>query len=403
MASAPLEDWISSKLSREQKRPFGSTTSRLAILAAAGSGKTRTLVHLLANDLCSGIPASGIVAFTFTKKAADELLARIHHMQNQFMPTVDLSGMFIGTIHSWCLHYLHSKPDYYNVTPLDELHTNALAARLYSFLNLEQVYKQPFPRAVKPFLADLDVYYNEHVPLQDVPPGIGTPLTKFLTILSQNRLLTFGGMVRSTVEHLEASGPPSELQSLYVDEYQDVNPAQTKLIRSMLPPHANLSVVGDDLQSVYNWRGSDVSRILHFPEEFEPADVYRLSTNYRSRPEVVAFANAVAEDIVVKDPEKVLRPGRDLNDQRVVHWISADSEVQQAERIVDILKRFHGNGGALFEDRDPDALGHYGGEADIRCVEGSRDSCSVSGPESQWCIHRQAVAANHGMVVNRSH
>ena len=78
MAAVPMEDWISAAISEEQKRPFAGTRDRSSILAAAGSGKTRTLTHLLAHDLCSGIPASGIVAFTFTEKAAEELLARIH-------------------------------------------------------------------------------------------------------------------------------------------------------------------------------------------------------------------------------------------------------------------------------------------------------------------------------------
>src|SRR2546428_13717883 len=112
-----MEDWIAAALSKEQKLPFAAGTSNHAsILAAAGSGKTRTLIHLLADDLCSGIPSSGIIAFTFTDKAADELLARIHVLGKEKMPTVDLSGVFIGTIHSWCLQYLYSQSDFYNIT-----------------------------------------------------------------------------------------------------------------------------------------------------------------------------------------------------------------------------------------------------------------------------------------------
>ena len=133
MADVPMEDWIAAAISEEQKRPFAGTRDRSSILAAAGSGKTRTLTHLLAHDLCSGIPASGVVAFTFTEKAAEELLARIHVLRNQKMPTVDLSGIFIGTIHSWCLQYIYSQPDFYNITPIDELHCDALVGRLYDF------------------------------------------------------------------------------------------------------------------------------------------------------------------------------------------------------------------------------------------------------------------------------
>lgn len=344
MANPPLPDWISSSLSREQRRPFDSTKGRSSILAGAGSGKTRTLVHLLAQDLRLGTPASSIVAFTFTEKAAEELLARIHAMRHQYMPSVDLSGIFIGTIHAWCLQHLLSQPAFFNITPVDELHLDALAGRLYSFLKLEDVYKKPFPKGIRPFLADLDIFYNEHLPLDDIPEHIAPPITAFLTILSQNRLLPFGGMIRSAVEHLEATGSLSDLHCLYVDEYQDVNPAQTALLQAMLPPNGKLCVVGDDLQSIYNWRGSDVGRILEFRHEFAPAEVFRLSTNYRSRPEILEFANTVADDIVMRDREKVMRTGRERSARKVIHWVSTEDESHQAATIARIVRQFHDAG-----------------------------------------------------------
>lgn len=344
MVDPPLPGWIASSLSTEQKQPFGGTKERSSILAAAGSGKTRTLVHLLAHDLRLGVPASSVVAFTFTEKAAEELLARVHAMQHRYMPSVDLSGIFIGTIHSWCLQHLLSQPAFFNITPVDELHIDALAGRLYSFLKLEEVYKKPFPKAIQPFLTDLDIFYNEHLSFDSIPPNIAAPITAFLTVLSQNRLLPFGGMIRSAVEHLEATGPLLGLRSLYVDEYQDVNPAQTALLQAMLPPNGILRAVGDDLQSIYNWRGSDVRRILEFPQEFAPADVFRLSTNYRSRPEILGFANSVADDIALKDDEKVMRAGRQRSGEKTIHWISTVDEAHQAETIVRIVRRFHNTG-----------------------------------------------------------
>tara|TARA_B100000315_G_scaffold247767_1_gene276919 strand:- start:5350 stop:5766 length:417 start_codon:yes stop_codon:yes gene_type:complete len=108
-----MEEWIEDALCQEQREPFLRDTKGACILAAAGSGKTRTLTHLLAADLASGIPSSSIVAFTFTEKAATELLARIHALAAEHLGGVSLSGIFIGTIHSWCLHYLLQLPDYY--------------------------------------------------------------------------------------------------------------------------------------------------------------------------------------------------------------------------------------------------------------------------------------------------
>ena len=175
MPVAVMQDWIAAALSDEQRAAFADSGGRSSILAAAGSGKTRTLIHLLARDLCSGIPASCIVAFTFTEKAAEELLARIHVLRNQKMPAVDLSGIFIGTIHSWCLQYLYSQPDFYNITPVDELHFDALVGRLYDVLELEKIYKEPFPRAIEPFLTDIEVFYNEHLKLKEVPRDSSLP------------------------------------------------------------------------------------------------------------------------------------------------------------------------------------------------------------------------------------
>ena len=331
-------------ISEEQKRPFLDAHGRSSILAAAGSGKTKTLIHLLAHDLCLGIPASNIVAFTFTEKAADELFARIYTLRDQNMPTVDLSGIFIGTIHSWCLQHLYLQPDFYNVTPIDPLHLEALVGRLYDVLDLREIYDKQFPRGIGPFLADVEIFYNEHLSLEEVPPTIRPAITSFMELLSTNRLLTFGGMIRSSIECLEKTGPIADLQSLYVDEYQDVNPAQTALIRAMIPPSGKLRVVGDDLQSIYNWRGSDVTRILDFPNEFSPAEVFRLSTNYRSKPDVVAVANGVAKDICLKDSKKIMQPNRVGRGQKVVHWISTNSETEQAATISEIVKRFHDTG-----------------------------------------------------------
>jgi len=134
-----MPDWIASALSREQRRPVTRTTANVCILAAAGSGKTRTLVHLLAADLASGIPASGIVAFTFTEKAAEELLARIHILAKMHLADLDLTGMYVGTIHAWCLQYLLAQSDFYDLTPLDELQLDAFVSRLYDTLELEFV------------------------------------------------------------------------------------------------------------------------------------------------------------------------------------------------------------------------------------------------------------------------
>jgi DNA helicase-2/ATP-dependent DNA helicase PcrA len=106
MKTANIPPQITANLSDEQREPLLRISPNACILAAAGSGKTRTLVHLIVNDLMSGVRPEEIIAFTFTEKAAENLLARIFFTADQNISEVDLSGMFIGTIHAWCFKYL---------------------------------------------------------------------------------------------------------------------------------------------------------------------------------------------------------------------------------------------------------------------------------------------------------
>lgn len=150
-------------LSSEQKAPLFRTTKNASILAGAGSGKTRTLVHLLLADLIKGIPAGNIIAFTFTEKAAEELIARIYSLAMQYCPEINLGGLYIGTIHGWCLHYLSRQQDFYNYSPLDELQVHSLVSRLYDFLKIESIYRQRYPIGIDNFNKDLEVFYNENL------------------------------------------------------------------------------------------------------------------------------------------------------------------------------------------------------------------------------------------------
>ncbi len=344
MTSGVTADWIRSALTPEQQAPFDRTMPNACILAGAGSGKTRTLVHLIAADLLAGVPASSIVAFTFTEKAASELLARVHLATNGKVPSEDLAGLFTGTIHSWCFQYLLQLPQYYNFESLDELQMDSLASRLYDHLGLEAAYNKRYPLGIEPFLKDLELFFNEHVALADVPSSIRPPIECFLETLSQNRLLTFGAMIRFALEHIESVGPIGGLHSLYIDEYQDVNPAQVRLARAMVGPDARVIGVGDDLQCIYNWRGSDVTRIIDFESDFVDSSIHRLSTNFRSRPAIVDVANAVAQDIALRDTTKTLVSGRPPDPGPNLCWVSTSSEETQADTIVEIVSRCHSTG-----------------------------------------------------------
>lgn len=342
--SGGIPEWIREALSKEQLKPLVSEKSNICVSAGAGSGKTRTLVHSLAYDIISGVPPPAIVAFTFTEKAADELLARIYTLLQEHDGDAHLEGMYIGTIHAWCQSYLLDQDQFYNFDIIDDLHIDALVSRLYDDLGLERVYEKPYPRGIEQFLKDLEIFYNEHLSFNELPERISPAIELFIRTLQENRMLTFGDMIRHATNHLEDHGPIKNLSCLYVDEYQDVNPAQVRLIKVMLPPTGKLKVVGDDLQCIYNWRGSDVRRIIAFEEDFSASATFRLQTNHRARPSLLHFANHIADNISLRDKEKRLKESRKAASSRCVSWISNITETEQAHTVAEIITNLIANG-----------------------------------------------------------
>ena len=325
-------------------RPLYCESFNVSILAGAGSGKTRTLVHLVAEDIVAGTAPEDIVLFTFTENAADELRTRITHLFSIHEPSRDLAKLKVGTIHSWCFQYLLELDEYINFSPLDELHIEALITRLYDFLELEDAYGLKFPKGVDKFISDLDIYHNELVDDQDVPDQFRRQIERFQHVLVSSRLMTFGDMIRHCCRYLQQNGPVKNLKAIYVDEYQDVNPAQVSLIKLMRPSGCRLVVVGDDLQCIYQWRGSDVNQIIDFDKQFQSAKNFTLLENYRSRPQIIHAANKFSTCINNKVPNKTLQPKRPGLQICPVIWSSYSSEDDEVRGVAYCVKKFLANG-----------------------------------------------------------
>lgn len=332
-------EFVEAALSREQQQALRTESRHRCLRASAGSGKTRTMVYALLNDLASGVEPDRIIAFTFTEKAAEELLARIHILASRHLKDRQLRGLYIGTIHRWCFQYLLNKEKYYNIHPLDELQTEALVTRSYDVLKIGELYGCHFPQGISRFRHDLELVQNEGLPPEKIPVQLRESLERFFKLCKENRLITFGGMINSAVEVLTTTGGVDGLRCLYVDEYQDVNPAQVRLCKAMLSEDTRLTVVGDELQCIYQWRGSDVERILKFREDFEDSGVSYLVQNYRSRPSIVDVANAVAESIFSNDKTKQMQAVRDASDGPRVHFIRVSSKQKQAESIEFVIRK----------------------------------------------------------------
>ena len=251
--------------------------SHLQIIAAAGSGKTEVVSQRVVDLLADGVSPTGIVVFTFTDRAAGELRHRIADRAEERLgrSALDtLGGLFVGTIHSYCFRLLQSRvPRYETYDVLDDHQLTAFLAREGTRLRLKRLdHRGRLFGSIDRFLQGVDVVENELLDPASMPEPFREVLLDYLDTLECYRLLTYGQQIVRAVDELSrpaVSGTVhADLRHLVVDEYQDVNPAQERLIRLLTGSDVELCVVGADDQAICQWRGSDVGNIVGFATRY---------------------------------------------------------------------------------------------------------------------------------------
>ncbi len=288
-------------LNAHQKSAILHGEGPLLILAGAGSGKTRVITHRIAHlihDL--GVRPWNILAVTFTNKAAREMSDRVGRL---------LGGgeiPLIATFHAACGRILRQEIHHLGFASsfaiYDDRDSERLMKDVLKELNLDDRKYQP-----KAVLARIDDFKNRGLFPEDLDPPAGgdtfDPNIVRIYRAYQERLgkcnaLDFGDMLLLTVRLLERFPEVRQrwrerFQWIMVDEYQDTNPVQYRLIRLLAGERKNLCVVGDDDQSIYSWRGADIRNILEFEKDFPGVTVVRLEQNYRSTTTILRAAGAV--------------------------------------------------------------------------------------------------------------
>jgi DNA helicase-2/ATP-dependent DNA helicase PcrA len=336
--------------SPEQKQVIAHRGGHLQVIACAGAGKTEAISRRVSTLIEEGVEPAQIVAFTFTERAAASLKNRITRRvaEAKGQAFLDRLGpMFVGTIHSYCLRLLHDHvPEFGDFDVLDENRLAGLLSREHKRLELSKIGNQHW-RPIFDFLRNADVIENE---LLDPTPLKGTPFgdcyLAFKQTLFRYHFLTYGLLISAAVKALHRAevfervhGP---LRHLIVDEYQDINPAQEKLIALLAQPPVHLCVVADDDQAIYQWRGSDVTHMLEFTKRYSPATSLPLSVNRRCRPKIIATANAFAASISPRLP-KQMNPHRPTGGPEVHAWAAETVEVE-AETIADTIGQLRQRG-----------------------------------------------------------
>lgn len=300
-------------LSDEQKNAVLASEPYIRIVAAAGAGKTETITRRIVYLLAHGAPPQSIVAFTFTEKAAAQMKERIYRRVEDILGASAAAGlgrMFVGTIHAYCFRLLQ---DHYGLGNVDVLDQNQEVAFISRYVHPLGIAGPGQMQRMGRLLRTAAVYCDELLELSDVEacdPEVAARLGKYSAYLSRHRLITFGQLVRKAVE--EVGRDPQgigDLEHLVVDEFQDINPAQERLIH-LIAGRATCCVVGDPRQCIYQWRGSDPGCFERFKELLPGVRDYPISANRRSVPEVVETANRVARHFESSDLRRPMTPVR---------------------------------------------------------------------------------------------
>lgn len=336
-------------LSPAQRAVVDHRGGHLQLIACAGSGKTESISRRMAALIADGAAPESIVAFTFTEKAAAELKERVvqrvaDRMGEAFLDR--LGPMYVGTIHSYCYRLLQTNvPKYGNYDVLDENRHAGLLSREAKRLGLTKLAPRHW-ESIREFMTAADIVANELIDPDDLEGDIAECYRGYLDMLERYHFLTFGRLVALAVEELGRidvfTRVHSPLRYLFVDEYQDVNPAQERLIEILATDPVQLCVVGDDDQSIYQWRGADVSNILDFEKRYAPATKYVLDTNRRSRPSIIKMANGFAGSIHPR-LEKTMEPHRAPGKAEVTPW-TAETPEDEAEVIAESVEKLVADG-----------------------------------------------------------
>ena len=291
-----MSENILSSLNESQQKAAQHIDGSLLILAGAGSGKTKTITTRLAYLISIGIDPASILTLTFTNKAATEMRERAYSLISTQMSTPPI----LCTFHKFGLMFLK-----FHISKLN---------RKNNFIIIDSDDKKRIIKSIDKeittsiLVSEISKYKNTILTPSEVKAGaelklyqqIADVYEKYENYLEKNNLVDFDDLLLLPYKILLANEElaketSKKYQYIMVDEYQDTNELQYKLLRLLCSSHSNLCVVGDDDQSIYGWRGATIKNILNFHEHFENTVVVKLEENYRSTDTILDHANQLIE------------------------------------------------------------------------------------------------------------
>lgn len=341
-------------LNPEQRAAVEHTHGPLLIFAGAGSGKTRVITVRIAKHLHDGVFPSKILAVTFTNKAAREMRERVESL-------IGPAGksMWIGTFHSICARLLRIDGKAIGIDPnfvvYDDSDQQSLIREVLKAKNIDDKSIQPrallseISRAKEKLLSPEKYAANATGFFERIAADV---YKSYDQLLRRANALDFDDILYFANRLLEQSEVVLEkyqtrFQHIMVDEYQDVNFAQYNLIHMLAAKHRNVVVVGDDDQSIYGWRGADVSLILKFSSDYPDAKIIKLERNYRSTKTILSAAN----EVIKRNRSRANKALWTENDQGVpISLTEAGTERDEANTVAERILRDTRSGRRNFSD-----------------------------------------------------
>jgi DNA helicase II / ATP-dependent DNA helicase PcrA len=325
------------------------TEGPLLILAGAGSGKTRVLTHRVAYLIDQGLAApEEVLAITFTNKAAREMKDRV-----ALLVGPDSRRMWVSTFHAFCARILRVHAEKLGYKREFTIYDGADQVRLVKRCIVE-LGKDPKRFNPRSFQAQISAAKNVLMAPDDflrntegyIAENVAEVYDLYQRRLYENNAMDFDDLIMQTVALLELFPEVREryqtrFKYIHVDEYQDTNHAQYRLVNILAAAHRNLCVVGDDDQSVYSWRGADIRNILDFERDYPEAKVVKLEQNYRSTQTILDAANAVVANNASRKAKELWTAGDEGDRIRV---FAASDEYAEARFVVSEIERLMDGG-----------------------------------------------------------
>jgi superfamily I DNA/RNA helicase len=313
-------------LNKQQQQAVNATDGRVLVLAGAGSGKTKVIVHRIAHLIQQGADPSSILGLTFTNKAAAEMRERIA----QLLSPKQAKQVVLCTFHSFCMRLLRKEIQHLGYTQNFSLYDERDVRRLLKQMTRDLLEHEGDLPSIEPVYQEI----SKAKSLGDEPQD-KISKTLFHRLQSSMRAFNavdFDSLLTLTLELFEKHPEVLEkyqdhFRYIMIDEYQDTNPIQYQIAKHLSAKHGNLCVVGDDDQSIYGWRGAEIKNIL----TFESTHVIKLEQNYRSLPNILKAANSLIANNSERHDKQLYSKASDSEQITIFH---APTEENEAAAVV---------------------------------------------------------------------